>query len=47
MKRILMTVFLLAVVATGFLAAQNEADDAYVKAMTLRPEIRRQGHAVR
>jgi tetratricopeptide (TPR) repeat protein len=34
MKRILMTVFLLAVVATGFLAAQNEADDAYVKAMT-------------
>ena len=34
MKRILMTVLLLAVVTTGFLAAQNEADDAYVKAMT-------------
>ena len=34
MKRILMTVLLLAVVATGFLTAQNEADDAYVKAMT-------------
>ncbi len=34
MKRILMTVLLLTVVATGFLTAQNEADDAYVKAMT-------------
>ncbi|HEX2695538.1 MAG TPA: hypothetical protein VHP61_07265, partial [Acidobacteriota bacterium] len=34
MKKILMTVLFLAVVATGFLTAQNEADDAYVKAMT-------------
>ena len=34
MKRILMTILLLAVVATGFVSAQNPADDAYVKAMT-------------
>jgi tetratricopeptide (TPR) repeat protein len=34
MKRILLTAVLLAIVATGFLAAQNEADEAYIKAMT-------------
>ena len=34
MKRIVMTILLLAVVATGFVSAQNPADDAYVKAMT-------------
>ena len=34
MKRILLTTVLFALVATGFLAAQNEADEAYVKAMT-------------
>jgi tetratricopeptide (TPR) repeat protein len=34
MKRTLITVLLFAVAATGLLIAQNEADDAYVKAMT-------------
>jgi tetratricopeptide (TPR) repeat protein len=34
MKRTAMTILLLAVVATGFVSAQNPADDAYVKAMT-------------
>lgn len=34
MKRILLTAALLALVTTGFLAAQTEADEAYIKAMT-------------
>ena len=41
MKRILLTAVLLAIVATGFLAAQNEADEAYIKAMTQNDPARR------
>jgi tetratricopeptide (TPR) repeat protein len=34
MKKLLMIAVLFAIVATGFLAAQNEGDEAYIKAMT-------------
>src|SRR4030042_6135401 len=34
MKRILLTAVLLTLITTGFLAAQNEADEEYIKAMT-------------
>ncbi|MHB8093710.1 MAG: tetratricopeptide repeat protein [Candidatus Aminicenantales bacterium] len=34
MKRILLTAVILMIAVTGFLSAQNEADEAYIKAMT-------------